>query len=64
MPSGMRRCTRSSASIAYLAELRTEGPIMSEARLAVQAPYNRSAGFSNSPDYWWGLVSVTLIVPF
>jgi len=48
----------------YLAELRTEGPIAGDARLAVQALYNRSAGFSNSPDYWWGLVNVTLIVPF
>jgi hypothetical protein len=48
----------------YLAELRTEGPIAGDARLALQAVYNRSAGFSNSPDYWWDLISVTLIVPF
>jgi hypothetical protein len=48
----------------YLAELRSEGPIGGDARLAVQALYNRSAGFSNSPDYWWALISVTLIVPF
>jgi len=48
----------------YLAELRAEGPIAGDARLTVNAAYNRSAGFSNSPDYWWGLVSVTLIVPF
>lgn len=48
----------------YLAELRTEGPIFGDARLALLAVYNRSAGFSNSPDYWWGLVSATLIVPF
>ncbi len=48
----------------YLAEVRTEGPIAGDARVAFQAMYNRSAGFSNSPDYWWGLVSVTLIVPF
>lgn len=48
----------------YLAELRTEGPIAGNARLAFQVMYNRSAGFSNSPDYWWGLVSVTLIVAF
>jgi hypothetical protein len=25
--------------------------------------YNRSAGFSNSSDYWWGLIGLTLIVP-
>jgi hypothetical protein len=48
----------------YLAELRTEGPIADDARLVLQALYNRAAGFSNSPGYWWGLVSVTLIVPF
>jgi len=49
---------------AYLAELRSEGPVAGEARLAVLAQYNRSAGFSNGSDYWWGLLSVTLIVPF
>ena len=48
----------------YLAELRTEGPIAGDARLAFQVMYNRSAAFSNSPDYWWGLVSVTLIMAF
>jgi len=48
----------------YLAEVRAEGPVAGDARLALQAAYNRSAGFSNSPDYWWGLVSVVLIVPF
>jgi len=48
----------------YLAELRAEGPVAGDARLVLQAAYNRSAGFSNSPDYWWGLVSATLIVPF
>jgi len=44
--------------------LRTEGPIAGDARLAFQVMYNRSAAFSNSPDYWWGLVSVTLIMAF
>ncbi len=48
----------------YLAEIRGEGPIAGNARLAVQAVYNRSAGFSNSPDYWYALGGVTLIVPF
>lgn len=47
----------------YLAEFRGEGPLAGNARLAVQAAYNRSAGFSNSPDYWYTLVGVTLIVP-
>jgi hypothetical protein len=48
----------------YLAELRAEGPFAGDARLAVAATYNRSAGFSNSSDYWWGLVSATIILPF
>lgn len=48
----------------YLAELRVEGPIAGNARLAVQAQYSQSAGFSNSPDYWWTWLSVSLIVPF
>ena len=34
-----------------------------DVRLAVQAVYTRSAGFTSSPDYWWGLINVTLIVP-
>jgi hypothetical protein len=46
-----------------IAALRGEGPIGGNTRLAVQAAYNRSAGFSNSPDYWYTLVGVTLIVP-
>jgi hypothetical protein len=53
-----------TAQPSYLAELRIEGPIAGGARLAVQEVYNRFAGFSNSPDYWWNLFSVTLIVPF
>lgn len=53
-----------TTQVTYLAELLTEGPIAGDARLAVQSLYNRSAGFSNSPGYWWGLVSVTLIVTF
>jgi biofilm PGA synthesis N-glycosyltransferase PgaC len=48
----------------YIVELRIEGPIAGNARLAVQEVYNRFAGFSNSPDYWWNLFSITLIVPF
>jgi len=48
----------------YLAELRGEGPIGGNARLALLASYNRSAGFSNSPDYWYTIVSATIIVPF
>ena len=49
---------------AYLAELRSEGPIAGNTRLAVHAQYNRSAGLSSSPGYWWSSIGVTLTVPF
>jgi len=49
---------------AYLAELRTEGTIAGDVRLALQAVYSRSAGFSDTPDYWYAQLGVTLMVPF
>ena len=61
--AGQETIDHTTTQTTYLAELRGEGPIGGKARLAVQAAYNRSAGFSNSPDYWYTLFGVTLIVP-
>ena len=49
---------------AYLAELRAEKSIAGDAFVSVQTQYLRSAGFSNSPDYWFATFGVSLIVPF
>ncbi|MCY7387944.1 MAG: hypothetical protein LH481_07760 [Burkholderiales bacterium] len=49
---------------AYLAELRAEKSIAGDALVSVQTLYTRSAGFSNSPDYWFATFGVSLIVPF
>jgi hypothetical protein len=49
---------------AYLAELGVEGPVAGNARLVVQAQYTRSQAYANTPDYWWGSLHATLIVPF
>lgn len=61
---GQENIDHSTTQTTWLAELRGEGPIGGDARLAVNAVYNRSAGFSNSPDYWYALFGVTLMVPF
>jgi hypothetical protein len=62
--AGQESVDHGSRQTTYLAELRGEGPIGGNARLAFHASYNRSAGFSNSPDYWYTLAGATLIVPF
>lgn len=49
---------------AYLAELRAEKSIAGDALISIQSQYTRSAGFSNSPDYWFATFGVSLIVPF
>jgi hypothetical protein len=48
----------------YLAEIRAEGPLADDARLALNLLYSRAAGFSQSPDYWYGSIGATIIVPF
>jgi len=48
----------------YLAELAAEGPVAGSGRLVVSARYSRSAGFSNSPQYWWASLGASLVVPF
>lgn len=61
---GQERTDHANTQTTWLAEVRGEGPIGGNAWLAVHAAYNQSAGYSNSPDYWYALVGATLVVPF
>jgi hypothetical protein len=47
-----------------LIELRAEGPIARNARLALTALYTRSTGYIDAPHYWYAQLGLTLIVPF
>jgi len=44
-------------------ELRAEGPLPHDMRIAFRASYTRAAGFAVSDQYWYGVVGVTLVVP-
>lgn len=44
-------------------ELRAEGPLPHDMRLAAFASYNRSAGFAISDRYWYGTAGLSLVVP-
>ena len=47
----------------YLAEIRGEGSLAGDIHLALNFLYSRAAAFSQSANYWYGLIGVTLIVP-
>jgi hypothetical protein len=47
-----------------LADLNGEGPLAGNVRLGLNVLYTRAIGFSATPNYWYGLVMATLIVPF
>lgn len=48
-----------------LAEVRAEGTLARNVRLALHASYNRSAGFAaERSGYWYRTAGVTIIVPF
>ncbi len=48
-----------------LADVRAEGTLGRNVRLALHASYNRSAGFAaEDSGYWYRVVGVTIIVPF
>jgi len=61
---GQERVENGSWQSTGVAEARAEGPLSRDMRLACSATYSNAAGFSNSPDYWYGSVNVSLIVPF
>jgi hypothetical protein len=47
-----------------VAEVRAEGPVGRDMHMVCRANYSNAAGFATSPDYWYGSVNVSLIVPF
>jgi len=61
---GQERIDNQSWQGTAIAELRAEGPVNGEKHLAISISYNRSAGFSNAPDYWYAAANVSLVVPF
>jgi hypothetical protein len=61
---GQERVESGSWQSTGVAEVRAEGPLSRDMRLAVSASYSNAAGFANSPNYWYGSANVSLIVPF
>lgn len=61
---GQERVDGGSWQSTGVADIRAEGPLSRDMRLAVNALYSNAAGFANSPDYWYGSINVSLIVPF
>jgi hypothetical protein len=61
---GQERVEDGSWQSTGVAEVRAEGPLSRDMRLAVNALYSNAAGFANSQNYWYGSVNVSLIVPF
>lgn len=62
--AGQERIDSGSWQTTGIAELRAEGSLSGGNRLAVGLVYSNAAGFANSPNYWYGAVNVSLIVPF
>jgi hypothetical protein len=61
---GQERIEHGSWQSTGVAELRAEGRISRDLHLACSANYSNAAGFGNSPNYWYGSVNVSVIVPF
>ncbi len=61
--AGQERADNGSWQTTGIAELRAEGSLSGDVRLAVGFVYSSAAGFATSPDYWYSSVNVGLIVP-
>lgn len=61
--AGQERAGNASWQTTSIAELRAEGPLSGEMRLAFNFLYSRAAGFAATPDYWYTSAGVNLIVP-
>jgi hypothetical protein len=62
--AGQERADGGSWQSTGVAELRAEGPVSGDMRLAVGFLYSSAAGFATSRDYWYSAVNASLIVPF
>ena len=60
---GQERIENGSWQSTGVAEVRAEGPVGRDMHLVCSANYSNAAGFANSPNYWYGAVNVSLIVP-
>lgn len=61
--AGRELSSNSSWQTTSIAEVRAEGPLGGNVRLALAALYNRAAGFADSSDYWYSAVSANVIIP-
>jgi len=61
--AGRERADDASWQTTSIAEFRAEGPLSGDMRLAFGLLYSRSAGFAESPDYWYGTANVSVIIP-
>ncbi|MDH5176526.1 MAG: hypothetical protein OEX15_07640 [Gammaproteobacteria bacterium] len=62
--AGQERIENGSWQSTGVAEVRAEGPVGRDMHMVCRANYSNAAGFATSPDYWYGSVNVSLIVPF
>src|SRR5262249_5512842 len=62
--AGQQQTTGSGVQPSVLADLNGEGPLSGDVRLGLNVLYTRAVGFSATPNYWYGCVSATLIIPF
>lgn len=62
--AGQERADDGTWQATGIAELRAEGPLSGDTRLAFGLVYSSAAGFATSPDYWYSAVNVSLIIPF
>ena len=62
--AGRERIENGSWQSTGVAEVRAEGPVGRDMHMVCRANYSNAAGFATSPDYWYGSVNVSLIVPF
>jgi hypothetical protein len=64
LAAGRERIDGNGQQTTKLAELRAEGTLAGNIRLAVHGSYNRSAGVGGANGYWVRVAGVTIIVPF
>lgn len=62
--AGQERIENGSWQSTGVAEVRAEGPVGRDMHMVCRANYSNAAGFGTSPNYWYGSVNVSLIVPF
>ena len=62
--AGEQNIAGSGTQPSYLAEVRAETSLSHDVHLVLNVLYSRAAAFSASPNYWYGLVGASVIIPF